>query len=125
MHPALSLLATRPQLLVDHAQAYAALLSQESGLAYGAWGRRVLLYGLAVCSLSVAAVLAGVATLLWFTVAPPASALGVLVAVPALPLAAAVVCLLLARQAPSSAAFASLRRQINEDIAMLREAGEP
>ncbi|APW48409.1 hypothetical protein RA876_12220 [Rhodoferax antarcticus] len=125
MHPALSLLATRPQLLVDHAQAYAALVNEESGLAYGVWLRRVLLYVIALCAVSVAAVLAGVATLLWFTVAPPASALGVLVAVPAVPLLLAVVCVLLARQSSKSASFANLRRQINEDVAMLRAAGEP
>lgn len=125
MHPALSLLATRPQLLADHAQAYAALLSQESGLAYSAWRRRLLMYALALCSLGVAAVLAGVATLLWFTVVPPATALGVLVAVPALPLLVAIICLLLARQPSQSAPFANLRRQMNEDMSMLRAAGEP
>jgi hypothetical protein len=41
------------------------------------------------------------------------------------PLLVAVVCLLLARQPPQSASFANLSRQINEDVAMLRAAGEP
>lgn len=125
MHPLLALLATRPQLLVDHAQAYAALFSEELGLARATWQRQLLLYAAALCALGVAAVLAGVATMLWFATAAPAQALWVLLAVPAVPLLVAVVCLLLARQPASSAAFASLGRQINEDMAMLREAGEP
>jgi hypothetical protein len=125
MHPLLTLLATRPQLLVDHAQAYAALFNEEFGLACATWRRQVLLYAVALCCLGVAAVLAGVATMLWFATAAPVQALWVLVAVPAVPLLVAVVCLLLARQPPQSASFANLSRQINEDLAMLRAAGEP
>ena len=125
MHPLLTLLATRPQLLVDHAQAYTALFNEEFGLACATWRRQVLLYAVALCCLGVAAVLAGVATMLWFATAAPAHALWVLVAVPTVPLLVAVVCLLLARQPPQSASFANLSRQINEDVAMLRAAGEP
>jgi len=125
MHPLLTLLATRPQLLVDHAQAYAALFNEEFGLACATWRRQVLLYAVALCCLGVAAVLAGVATMLWFATAAPVQAFWVLVAVPAVPLLVAVVCLLLARQSPQSASFANLSRQINEDVAMLRAAGEP
>ena len=69
MHPLLALLATRPQLLVDHAQAYAELFNEEFALARAAWRRQVLLFAVALCCLGVAAVLAGVATLLWFTTA--------------------------------------------------------
>ncbi|WP_180127736.1 hypothetical protein [Rhodoferax sp. BLA1] len=125
MHPLLALLATRPQLLVDHAQAYAALFSEEFGLARATWQRQVLLYAAALCALGVAAVLAGVATMLWFATAAPAQSLWVLLAVPTVPLLVAVVCLLLARQPAPSASFASLGRQINEDMAMLRAVGEP
>lgn len=125
MHPLLTLLATRPQLLVDHAQAYAALFTEEFGLARATWRRQVLLYAVALCCLGVAAVLAGVSTLLWFTTTPAVTTLWVLVAVPAVPLLLAAVCLLLARQPPQSATFANLGRQINEDMAMLRAAGEP
>ena len=125
MHPLLALLATRPQLLVDHAQAYAALFSEELGLARATWQRQLLLYAAALCALGVAAVLAGVATMLWFATAAPTQALWVLWVVPAVPLLVAVVFLLLARQPAPSTAFANLGRQINEDMAMLREAGEP
>jgi len=125
MHPLLALLATRPQLLVDHAQAYAELFNEEFALARAAWRRQVLLFAVALCCLGVAAVLAGVATLLWFTTAAAAQNLWVMVAVPGLPLLVSVVCLLLAKQPPQVASFANLGRQINEDMAMLRTAGEP
>ena len=124
MNPLLALLATRPQLLVDHAQAYGALLNQEFGLACATWRKQLLLYAATLCLLAVAAVLAGVTTLLFFTTTPPAQPLWVWV-VPAMPLLLAMVCLLLARQAPRSTPFANLSRQIHEDLAMFRAAGEP
>jgi len=124
MSPLLTLLATRPQLLVDHAQAYAELFTEEFCLARAAWRRQVLLYAVALCALGVAAVLAGVATMLWFATAAPAQAMWVLLAVPTVPLLLAVVCLLLARQPTPAASFANLGRQINADLAMLRAAGE-
>jgi len=123
MNPLLALLATRPQLLLDHAQAYAALFNEEFALAAAAWRRRVLLQALALCCLGVAAVLAGVATMLWFTLAAPASALWVLITIPVIPLLLVLVCLLLARQPLPAAAFANMSRQINADLAMLRAAG--
>ncbi len=125
MNPLLALLATRPQLLLDHAQAYAALFNEEFALAAAAWRRRVLLYALALCCLGVAAVLAGVAAMLWFTTAAAASAQWVLITIPAVPLLVTLVCLLLARQAPYSAPFANMSRQIDADLAMLRAAGTP
>jgi hypothetical protein len=125
MNPLLALLATRPQLLLDHAQAYAALFNEEFTLASAAWRRRVLLQAAAFCSLSVAAVLAGVATMLWCTTTAPASALWFLITIPIAPLLLALVCVLLARQSAPSASFANMSRQINADLAMLRTSGEP
>jgi hypothetical protein len=120
MNPVLALLATRPQLLVDHAQAYGALINQEFSLARTRWCRQLLLYAATLCCLSVAAVLAGVTALLVVNIAPLW-----LWAVPAVPLLLAAVCLLLARRTPHAPSFANLRRQLDEDLAMLRTAGEP
>lgn len=125
MNPLLALLATRPQLLLDHGQAYAELFNEELALASAAWRRRVLLYALALCCFSVAAVLAGVSVMLWFATAAPSSSLWVLIATPAVPLLAMLVCVLMARQSPQAASFANIRRQVNADLAMLREAGAP
>lgn len=123
MNPLLALLATQPQLMLDHAQGYAALFNEELALAGAAWRRRVLLHAVGLCSLSVAAVLAGVGTMLWFTTAAPASSLWVLITIPIAPLLVALVCLWQARQPPQSASFANMGRQINADLAMLRAVG--
>lgn len=125
MHPLLTLLATRPQLLIDHAQGYVALLGEEFDLASAAWQRRTLLHAAALCFLAVALVLAGVALMLWVTVATPVNVLWVLVSIPVLPLVVASVCLWLAQRPTQGESFADLRRQINADMALLRAAGKP
>ena len=121
----LALLATRPQLLLDHAQAYAALVGEEFGLASNDWQRRALLQVAALCFFGVTTVLAGVAVMLWVTVAIPMTAPWVLVAVPVLPLLIAIVCQLLARQSNGREPFANLSRQVNADMALLRAVGKP
>ena len=95
MHPLFHLLATRPQLLADHAEAYAELVAVEVNRMSATWTRLALLNAMALCSLSVALALAGVALMLWAVMpALPAQAPWVLIVVPLLPLAAAVGCLL-------------------------------
>lgn len=122
MHPLLHLIATRPQLLADHAQAYAELLATEIGNVSAAWKRRAILNAVALCCLGVAAVLAGVALMLWaVTPATQLEAPWALIAVPLLPIAVAVGCLLAARAKGDGTPFAGVRRQIEADRAMLRE----
>ncbi len=123
MHPLLRLLATNPELLAGHAQAYAELLALEIGAASASWHRRARLQACALCCLSVAAVLAGVALMLWSVAYAPA--LWALLSAPLLPLAAGLWCLLAARQPPGQRPFDSLRRQLREDLALLREASVP
>jgi hypothetical protein len=126
MHPLLALLATRPQLLVDHAQAYAALFNEEFDQACASWRRRAILQAVALCCLGVAAVLAGVALMLW-AVSPELPIRGpwILWATPLLPLLVAVACLVMARRQADDQAFANLSRQISADMAMLRAASSP
>lgn len=126
MHPLLALLATRPQLLVDHARAYAALVDEEFDVAFAAWRRRAVLLAVALCCLAVAAVLAGVALMLWAVnpVLQP-HAPWVLWFTPMLPLLGAATCLVLARNATPNHAFANLGRQISADLAMLRAVSPP
>lgn len=64
-HPLLHLLLTQPRLLADHVEAYAELVATEIGNVSVAWKRRALLNAVALCCLGVAAVLAGVALMLW------------------------------------------------------------
>lgn len=124
MNPLLTLLATQPQLLAEHLQGYSALLNEELRLASQRWWRQVLLQVAIFCCLSVAVTLGGVAVMLWATaVALPEHALWALWASPMLPLAIAVVCLLMARQPAGTESFANLSRQINADMALLRASG--
>lgn len=126
MHPLLTLLVTRPQLLVDHAQGYVALVQEDVTLAYASWRYRTLLQAVALCSLGVAALLAGVAIMLWaVTPEQQIHAPWVLFAMPLLPLCLAGVCLGMLRRQKQNDAFANLGRQISADIAMLRAVRTP
>jgi hypothetical protein len=122
MHPLLHLIATQPQLLADHAEAYADLVGEELGAASMVWKRRVALNALALCFTGVATVLGGVALMLW-AVIPPADmqAPWALIAAPTLPLGAALACWLYGRATPAHGTFDNVRRQMKADVAMLRE----
>ena len=122
MHPLFHLIATRPQLLAEHAQAYAALVSAEAGQMAVAWKRSAAHHAAALCSLVVAAVLAGVAVLLW-AVVPPAQiqAQWALFVVPLPPVVLALGCLMAARKSTPDNAFDQLSRQVKADMALLHE----
>lgn len=124
MHPLLHLISTRPQLLAEHAEAYAELVGAEVPRIAAAWKRAALFNALALCSAAIALVLAGVSLLLWaVTLDAPVRALWVMYAVPLLPLAAAVAFALAARSGGGREAFEQLRVQVRADIRLLREVG--
>lgn len=126
MHPLLQLLLTRPQLLADHAQAYGALFTEEMGDARAALQRWALWRAVTLCCLFSAAILAGMALMLWAMLpVSPQQASWVLLVTPMLPLAVAVVCWPLARKNGSPPLFAQMRAQIHSDQAMLRAAKAP
>ena len=122
IHPLFLLIATRPQLLADHAEAYAELVATELGQVSAAWRRRALLYAVALACLAAAAVLAGVALMIWAAI-PVATmqAPWALVVVPLLPMAAAVGCLLAVRSRGEASGFDNIQQQMKADLAMLRE----
>lgn len=123
MHPLLRLALSRPQLLADHAQAYADLASAELTVASLQWRRRALLNAAAACSLGIALVLAGVALMLWGVLPPaPLEARWVLIAVPLVPMLLALGCMVAARVDSASDAFAGMRAQLLADLALLRES---
>lgn len=122
MHPLLNLIATRPQLLAEHAQAYAELVAAELPHSASAWKRQALLNALALLGLLAALLLAGVALMLWAALTPlPASAPWLLVAVPLLPAVGAIGCLIAARARVERNVLAELQQQFSADLAMLRE----
>ena len=123
LHPLIHLIATQPQLLGSHAAAYGELISTELAVQAQTLKRRTLWVALAVCFLGVAAVLAGVATLLWALLVPALQPVPwIVILVPLVPFVLSVVCGLLARKpwVAQDAAFAELRRQVQADIELLR-----
>lgn len=123
IYPFIRLMATRPELLADHALAYADLVAEEVDEVSTDWKRRMMLSAVAVCFLGVAVVLAGVAVMLW-ALAPQLSnqAWWILVATPMLPAALAVWCWLAARARQDASPFGRVWQHVQTDIAALREA---
>lgn len=122
MWPAwLEILAARPQLVVEHGQAYAQLLGEESAEALASWRRRFLLYLLMGLSLLLALVLAGVAGLI--AAAVPVEGMPMpwlLVALPTVPLLVAVISWAVARKEQEKI-FAGLQEQLRADAGLLQE----
>jgi hypothetical protein len=127
IHPLLRLIATQPQLLADHAEAYADLLGEEFGAAAARWKRQAVLAALGLCLIGVSAVLGGVALMFWAVMRPEdIQAPWALVAAPLLPLVVAIGCLVAAnRSSVPTGPFDSLRQQMRSDVAMLREVSTP
>ncbi|MEX8493350.1 hypothetical protein [Sphaerotilus sp.] len=123
-HALLHLITTRPQLLVDHAQAYAELANADLDVVTSAWKRQLRLAAMSLCGAAVATVLAGVALMLWAVI--PASQIEApwaLVAAPLLPALVALWCLLAARSGGDPQAFGNLKEQVQADLLMLRQVG--
>ena len=123
LNPLLRLLTTRPNLLVDHAEAYGALGLVAWQAAAEGWQRRALMAALAGCCGIVAAVLAGTAGLLW-AMQPAGAALspGGWLAIPLLPMAGALVFGWAARAKPAdSAGWSLVRQQWQQDLQVLRD----
>ncbi|MDO9142795.1 hypothetical protein [Rhodoferax sp.] len=126
MHPLLELLLARPQLLADHAQAYGALFTEEMGEARAALQRWAIWRAITLCSLFSAAILAGMALMLWAMLPPsPMQASWLLLVTPMVPLAVAAVCWPLAKKNGTPPLFDLMRAQIRADKAMLRAARAP
>lgn len=121
MHPLLHLVANQPQLLADHAQAYAELAAVQVARLSADWKRRVLLAAATLCGLVVASVLGGVALMLW-SVMPAVQPSWILIATPTLPALLAACCLVVLRRQYPDAAAQNLWQQVKADLQVLRTA---
>ena len=122
IHPLLRLAATQPHLIGDHVGNYATLVGEEVNKVSTAWLTRIGLYFGALVLCAVGLVLVGVALMLRATVpASDYSAGWALVVVPLTPFALGAICVVVARAKPIENAFATVKQQINADMAMLRE----
>ena len=126
IHPLLHLIATKPQLLGDHVEAYAELVGAEVGKTSKEWMMRVV-YGVAAAFLlSTFITFTGVAIMLWAVV--PTDSMNVpwlLVLVPLVPLAGGIYCLVRAKEQPEQNAFQTVKEQLSADMQMLREVSAP
>ncbi len=117
-------LATRqPQLLAEHVEAYADLVSCELRVATALWKRRLVLRLAGAAALGVGVLLGGVA-IMFRAVLPvaPMPAPWLLWLVPLVPALFGIGCCWLAGPDVPGQNFALLRRQWAADRAMLREA---
>ena len=122
IHPLLHLIATKPQLLGDHVEAYAELVGAEVGQTSKMWINRVVFYAVALFLLSAGLIFVGVALMLWAVV--PSSDMNspwLLVVVPLVPLIAGGFCVMKARAKLDQTPFETIKQQLSADMAMLRE----
>jgi len=122
IHPLLRLAATQPHLIGDHVEAYAALVGEEVSKVSTSLILRIALFGAALCFLIVGLVLVGVALLLCAAI--PSSdypAAWAMFVIPLAPFVIAAACVLYARAKPSEKPFDTIKKQLNADMAMLRE----
>jgi hypothetical protein len=136
LHPLIQLAATRPQLLLDHAAAWADLLATECGPALRARRQRLLWQGLGAALLMVGLVLAGVAVMLAAMAGltglsapggagPTPGLWATLVLTPVLPLLAAMACAGQARRCGDGGAAQRLLQQAQADWALLQPSVQP
>jgi len=122
IHPLLHLIATKPQLLGDHVEAYAELVGAEVGNTSKMWISRVVFYAVALFLLSAGLIFTGVALMLWAVVPPDnMNSPWLLIIVPLVPLIAGALCIMKARAHPDQTPFATVKQQLSADMAMLRE----
>jgi hypothetical protein len=121
----LRVMVKQPDVLLDHAQAYAELFEAELATLGTATTRRIYLSTAAVCCMAIGVTLAGTALML-LSMLPHAEpyALWALGLIPLIPFAATLWCIV-ALRSTTLVPFELLRRQISADIHMLRGATCP
>lgn len=129
-HPLLRLLLAHPELLAEHAAAYASLVAEDGQRLLQRWRRQAALRLMAVVLALLGLSLAGQALMLGVVLGPlDAGALAVLLLTPLLPVALALVCHQaasgLSPSEPRALAFAAVQRQLAVDLALLRDAAVP
>lgn len=122
IHPLLKLVATEPHLIGDHVEAYADLVGEEVSKVSTGWAIRIGLYVGALVMALIGLVLVGVSLLNWAGTPPADIRAGWLfIVVPLVPLVIAGICVWMAQTRTIESAFETIKKQLNADMAMLRE----
>lgn len=119
LHPLFSTLVQRPDLLVDHLSAYAALFGQEAKTAGTELVQKLLAWVLAVVCGSIFLVLAGIALMLGFT---QKQFHWILVVVPLFTLLLTALAISKAKKPLPTEHFPLFKEQLDTDAAALRMA---
>jgi hypothetical protein len=125
IHPLFRLLVSEPQMLADHVEAYAELVTEEAGAVAQGVKRRMLLHAASLVGIVLGVLFGAVALMIW-AAAPDDTmrAPWVLWAVPGVPLIAGIACHFLARKpAEESRGMKVIREQLAADAEMLRSVG--
>lgn len=120
LHPIFSVLVSKPELVMEHAAGYAALMRDEASSVGRQMAKRAVAWGVTLFALLVFLILAGVAVMLaaiqdrfhWAFVLVPAAALAI-----------AVLGFLQARKPLPEKAFTELKAQLDADAQALRAIG--
>jgi hypothetical protein len=120
LYKLLRLYLTQPQLLADHAHAYAGLASAEMEAASARYQRRLWLGAAALCCFAATMVLTGVAAMLW-TVTPDENirSFWAVIGAPLLPLAVGLYCMFKVRERNPVGLFETLLQQVRADLDVL------
>lgn len=119
MHPLCLTIIRRPDLIIDHLGAYAALLSQEASQASQSLVNRTLIWVVAVMSGVIGVVLSGTALMLGLLLN---QFHWILVAVPGVMILCALVAMAWTKQAVFAGHFSNIKSQFSSDAQALRTA---
>lgn len=124
IHPLLRLLVKQPHLLTEHVEAYAHLVGDEVSKVSTMWITRIVLYVTGGVLALLGLIFVGVALMLFGAVPWSDMEHGwLLIVVPLVPLIGAGICIWRAGAAEKHDVMATVKAQLNADMAMLREVG--
>ena len=122
IHPLIHLAASRPELLVEHGEAYVALVAKEISDWRTSLVRRVMLAAVAALCAGLSLLFIGIALMLWAsTPEGDVRSLGLLFAVPGVMVALTLGAAFFAKGGAPASAFDDLKKQFSADLRMLRE----
>ena len=122
IHPLIHLAASRPELLVEHGEAYAALVAKEISDWRTSLVRRVMFAAVAGLCAFLSLFFIGIALMLWAaTPEGDVRSFSVLLGVPVVMIVLTVGAALFAKRGAPASAFDDLKKQFSADLRMLRE----